>query len=485
MLKKLKLTRAQTIMLVVFLAGIIYFGFRVVVNRDDGQLKASGTIEAVEVDIAPEQAGKVKEVLADEGQSVKAGDPVFILDGTLLEQQRKVASANLEAAKVASQTAETSLGIAQAQYQVALQAALAQDKNTRLSDWLSEDQRQFDQPNWYFTRAEQASAAQGLVDRAKKELDDAKAKLIEVASGLDKADFLAAEQRLLDARLEYLTTKDVNKRAQNANVTSQPITPYNLRNCAKDQGYHFASPDVMNLSVGCGPDHNLTKSTTILYDTARDELSQAQQAYNKLLTSVAAREVLQARADVSVAQEHYYAALDRLRALQTGDQSPSVTAAQGVVDQAQSAFDQSLKAIAQAQANLDLLDAQVSKLTVYAPMNGVILKRNVEVGDFVQPGAMALSMADLSNLTITVYVTEDHYGDIFLGQEAKVSVDSFPGETFTAAVTYISDQAEFTPRNVQSVEGRSTTVYAIKLKVSDPEGKLKLGMPGDVVFIAK
>jgi HlyD family secretion protein len=115
-------------------------------------------------------------------------------------------------------------------------------------------------------------------------------------------------------------------------------------------------------------------------------------------------------------------------------------------------------------------------------MDGVVLVRNVEPGEFVQPGAVALTMADLNNLTITVYVPEDHYGEITLGQQAIVTVDSFAGETFTAEVIHIADQAEFTPRNVQTVEGRSSTVYAIKLKVTDLEGKLKIGMPADVTF---
>ena len=66
-----------------------------------------------------------------------------------------------------------------------------------------------------------------------------------------------------------------------------------------------------------------------------------------------------------------------------------------------------------------------------------------------------------------------------------MSVDSFPGTKFNAQVSFISDQAEFTPRNVQTVEGRSSTVYAIKLKVNDPQGRLKPGMPADVVFSTK
>ena len=134
------------------------------------------------------------------------------------------------------------------------------------------------------------------------------------------------------------------------------------------------------------------------------------------------------------------------------------------------------------EANLDLLNAQLGKLEVKAPQDGVILTRNIEPGEFVQPGAAALSMANIASLTITVYVPEDRYGQIHLGQNASVSVDSFPGTQFSAQVSDISDQAEFTPRNVQTVEGRSSTVYAIKLTVTDPAGKLKPGMPADVTF---
>jgi HlyD family secretion protein len=115
-------------------------------------------------------------------------------------------------------------------------------------------------------------------------------------------------------------------------------------------------------------------------------------------------------------------------------------------------------------------------------MDGTVLTRNIEPGEFVQPGSVAFALADLNNITITVYVPEDRYGEISLGEQATVAVDSFPGQTFTGEVIHIADQAEFTPRNVQTVEGRSSTVYAIKLKVTDSEGKLKIGMPADVVF---
>jgi len=171
-----------------------------------------------------------------------------------------------------------------------------------------------------------------------------------------------------------------------------------------------------------------------------------------------------------------------LSRLQTGENSPQVKISAMGLEQAKAAMRQAESAVHQAEANLSLLDTQLAKLTVYAPMEGVILTRNIEVGEFVQPGSVAFAVADLNNITITVFIPEDRYGQIFLGQEAQVTVDSFPGQTFAAEVAHIGDQAEFTPRNVQTVEGRSSTVYAVKLKVTDNEGKLKIGMPADVVF---
>jgi len=89
-------------------------------------------------------------------------------------------------------------------------------------------------------------------------------------------------------------------------------------------------------------------------------------------------------------------------------------------------------------------------------------------------------VGDLRRLTLTVYVPEDQYGQVYLGQEYPVSVDSFPGQTFTGVVTRIADQAEFTPRNVQTVSGRKSTVYAVRLSLTNPDLSLKPGMPADV-----
>lgn len=135
-----------------------------------------------------------------------------------------------------------------------------------------------------------------------------------------------------------------------------------------------------------------------------------------------------------------------------------------------------------AQAALDILDIQIGKLTITAPIDGVVLERAIEPGEIAAAGSTVILLGDLSSLTLTVYVPEDQYGIIALGDTFSVSVDSYPDVTFHATVTRVADQAEFTPRNVQTTQSRMSTVYAIELSVDDPQGLLRPGMPADVNF---
>lgn len=162
-----------------------------------------------------------------------------------------------------------------------------------------------------------------------------------------------------------------------------------------------------------------------------------------------------------------------------------VAQAQANVTATQSKVTQAQKAIDQAQAALNLIDVQLKKLTITSPVDGVVLARNVEPGEVALAGATAITLGQLNKLTITVYIPENRYGEVKLGDKAAVSIDSFPAQVFYAKVTRISDQAEFTPRNVQTAEGRATTVYAVQLSVDNTAGLLKPGMPANVSFIAQ
>ena len=137
---------------------------------------------------------------------------------------------------------------------------------------------------------------------------------------------------------------------------------------------------------------------------------------------------------------------------------------------------------ARAKVDAETLDLQLDKLVVSAPLSGVVMARSIEPGEVLLAGAQALSIGQTDQLTISVFLAEDRYGQIDLGDHVQVSVDAFPDEAFDAVVTRIADEAEFTPRNVQTEEGRRTMVFAVELTVADPGGKLKPGMPADVTF---
>ena len=467
---------------IIVVALLVIVGAYFIVTRalgdGNGALAASGTIEATMVNVSPEMAGRVKEVLAEEGQAVKKGDPVLILDESLLNAQRQVAQSGVDAAHSALLNAQNAAALAQAQYDAGLTAARAQEGAGRLADWSKQKPNWFQQPNWYFSQPEQITAAQTGVDQAQQALTETQANLDQVIRDLNNSAFIAAENRLSEARTNYVIARSVHDHAQ---VTGGKVSPEDI-----DVKLPANFPFTYRAKIAIA--HDLSGKSDILdvaqndLDAATTELDDAEKAYSDLLGSQAAQRVLKARAELSVAQERYEVSLDTLNRLQVGEYSPQVKIASIGLEQAKAGLQQAQDAVKQAEANLALLDTQIAKLTIYAPLDGVILTRNVEPGEFVQPGAVSFAMADLNNITITVYVPEDRYGEISLGQKATVSVDSFPSETFTAEVIHISDQAEFTPRNVQTVEGRSSTVYAVKLKVTDTAGKLKIGMPADVVF---
>ncbi|MCA9988621.1 MAG: efflux RND transporter periplasmic adaptor subunit [Anaerolineales bacterium] len=138
--------------------------------------------------------------------------------------------------------------------------------------------------------------------------------------------------------------------------------------------------------------------------------------------------------------------------------------------------------IAAAEAAVSVLQSQIERQTLTAPIAGLVLTRAADVGELAAPGAALLVLADLSELTMTVYVPEDQYGQINVGDSATIQADSFPGDIFQGTVRRIADQAEFTPRNVQTAEGRATTVYAVEILVTDEAGRLKPGMPVDATF---
>jgi len=137
----------------------------------------------------------------------------------------------------------------------------------------------------------------------------------------------------------------------------------------------------------------------------------------------------------------------------------------------------------QALATRELAALQMEKSSIKAPVGGVVLRQNFQEGEMVNPGTPVLTLADLKNLWVTVYIPEPDLGRVQLGQEAMIRVDAFPRDTFKGEVIFISPEAEFTPKNVVTVSERVKTVFAVKVALDSGNGKLKPGMPADVEFL--
>jgi HlyD family secretion protein len=117
---------------------------------------------------------------------------------------------------------------------------------------------------------------------------------------------------------------------------------------------------------------------------------------------------------------------------------------------------------------------------IRSPVDGILEIRHIEVGELSLPGAILFSLIDLHQTYVQAYVPEKYTGRIKLGSEVAVSCDAYPGKTYKGKVNYISDEAEFAPKNIQTKEERLKLVYMIKSYLENTSGELKPGMPVDV-----
>jgi multidrug resistance efflux pump len=164
-----------------------------------------------------------------------------------------------------------------------------------------------------------------------------------------------------------------------------------------------------------------------------------------------------------------------------------VEAAQAALDELESGPTQEQIAMAEAQvrqakAAVGLVDAQIAQLRLVAPMDGIVTSRSGQTGETAMMGAPLLTIANLDEVTLVIYIPENRIGQVRLGQEVEVRVDSFPERVFVGHVSSIAGEAEFTPRNVQTQEERVNLVFAVKVRIPNPDYALKAGMPADATI---
>ena len=155
----------------------------------------------------------------------------------------------------------------------------------------------------------------------------------------------------------------------------------------------------------------------------------------------------------------------KLEALKKGARAEDIEAAEAEVERA--------------KASLEALRSKRENFFLHAPISGWVTTQAFEVGEIVPPNVPILKIADLTELTLTIYVPEPELGKVRLGQKVKVTVDALPGETFEGEIVYISPRAEFTPKSVQTKEERVNLVFRVKVRLPNPEGRLKAGMPAE------
>jgi len=145
----------------------------------------------------------------------------------------------------------------------------------------------------------------------------------------------------------------------------------------------------------------------------------------------------------------------------------------------QEEIDQASARLQQAEEALALARTRLGYAELAAPLGGVVLSENVEPGEFVAAGTPVVTIGELDPVWLRAYINETDLGRVKLGQTARVTTDTYPGKGYQGAVTFIAQDAEFTPKNVQTDKERVKLVYRIKITLANPEQELKPGMPAD------
>jgi len=221
-----------------------------------------------------------------------------------------------------------------------------------------------------------------------------------------------------------------------------------------------------------------------LAGTREQEVKASQQAVNDAQADLAQKELDNDRAQQLFARDEISAQDRDLAATALKRSTATYKAAQQRYNEAVEGSRKEDIAIARAnlaEANADLGLSQIDEgyTTLRAPANGVITVREAELGEVVDPGSPVVTLADLDHIWLRAYIAETDLGKIRWGQEATITTDSYPGKQYHGRISFISPDAEFTPKSVQTDKERVTLVYRIKIDIDNPNHELKPGMPAD------
>ncbi len=138
-----------------------------------------------------------------------------------------------------------------------------------------------------------------------------------------------------------------------------------------------------------------------------------------------------------------------------------------------------------AVASVGLIKKNINDCYVTSPIDGVVVKKFNELGEYAAPLSSLFKVSDLTLVKLIVYVSETDLAKVKLMQKVDVKNDSYPDKVYNGKVTYISPESEFTPKNIQTKDERTKLVYSVKIEIPNKNFELKSGMPADAIIYIK
>lgn len=257
------------------------------------------------------------------------------------------------------------------------------------------------------------------------------------------------------------------------------------------------------LNNGARPQEKLDARAAV--DSAQSELDRAKKDWDRSQTlfkddDISAAQFDQYRNRWESAQAALKSMTEREALVRAGPRAEVIRAQQGQVERARAAVkiaeanslemkrrEQDLGTrraeIARSTASIAMIDSQLADTIVASPVDGVVLVKAADVGEVLAPGTTVVTVGDIDHPWLRGYVNETDLGKIKLGAKAKVTTDSYPGKVYQGRVTFISSEAEFTPKQIQTEQERVKLVYRIKIEMDNPRRELKSNMPADAEIV--
>jgi multidrug resistance efflux pump len=485
--------------------------------RRSTSLVASGNVEAEEVDVAAESGGRIVEMMADEGDEVTIEDALVQLDRTMLLAQRDQAVAAVAQAQAALAAAQARLAQARAGARpeeiAAAQGAVGEAQSGVSAAYgqlaAAEAESSAAQAHLLAARVAQTNA-EALVTAAEAELDGAKAQLSAAQARVEQIEASQAQARAQDptpnltaaqvgierATIALEDTQDEYNKALDRPWEDQAIRDQWGKRLTQAQLDHRLAQAQLDGARKAQQAHALylealaaqvreakAQLTRAGVTGAEARMAQAQGGVEAADVQVTQAEsgVEAARAAAIIAQAGVETAEARLEQAQAGLDLLQAGARPGEITLLEAHVAQAEALLSNAQAALQVLDVQLARLKLVAPVGGIVMERTVHAGELAVPGVPLLTIANLDEVTLTVYVPEADLGRVSLGQRVEVTVDAYR-DRFDGTVSHIASQAEFTPKNVQTQEERVHMVFAVKIRLENADHRLKPGMPADAAF---